>query len=125
MVGVMAMATSFKRTYGSMLWLPELLHSVPLTLRQATVNPCLHWILLDTHRQDWLSLLWGHCSFLLGPGEHEALFVPFKSLFPQSSGSPVIKSTALQSPISWGFSVPLPNPQVGISFVGSRTFITV
>ena len=23
---------------------------------------------LDTHRQGWLSLLWGHCSFLLGPG---------------------------------------------------------
>ena len=70
MVGIMAMVTSFKRTYGSMLWLPELLYSVPLTLREATVNPCLQWILLDTRRQDWLSLLWGHCSFLLGPGEH-------------------------------------------------------
>ena len=23
---------------------------------------------LDTHRQGWVSLLWGHCSFLLGPG---------------------------------------------------------
>ena len=23
---------------------------------------------LDTHRQVWVSLLWGHCSFLLGPG---------------------------------------------------------
>ena len=84
MLGVMSMATSFKRTYGSMLWLPELLHSVPLTLRQATVNPRLHWRLLDTHRQGWLSLLWGHCSFLLGPGEHKVLFVPSKSLFPQS-----------------------------------------
>ena len=48
--------------------------------------------LLHTHRQGWLSLLWGHCSFLLGPGEHQALFVPSKSLFPQSSGSSVIKS---------------------------------
>ena len=26
----------------------------------------------------------GHCSFLLGPGVHEVLFVPSKSLFPQS-----------------------------------------
>ena len=26
--------------------------------------------LLDTHRQVWVSLLWGHCSFLLGPGAH-------------------------------------------------------
>ena len=23
---------------------------------------------LDTHGQVWVSLLWGHCSFLLGPG---------------------------------------------------------
>ena len=29
-------------------------------------------------------LLWGHCSFLLGPGVHKVLFVPRKSLFPQS-----------------------------------------
>ena len=28
--------------------------------------------------------LWGHFSFLLGPGEHKVLFVPSKSLFPQS-----------------------------------------
>ena len=84
MVGVMAMATFFKRTYGSMLWLPELLHSVPLTLRQATVNPCLHWRLMDTPGQGWVSLLWGHCSFLLGPSVYKVLFVPSKSLLPQS-----------------------------------------
>ena len=29
------------------------------------------------------SLLWGRCSFLLGPGVLMALFVPSKSLFPQ------------------------------------------
>ena len=40
MVGVMV--TSSKRTYASMLHLPALLRSVPLTLRQATVNPLLH-----------------------------------------------------------------------------------
>ena len=39
---------------------------------------------LDTHRQVWLSLLWGHCSFLLGPGVLKLLSVPSKSLFPQS-----------------------------------------
>ena len=32
----------------------------------------------------WVSFLWGHCSFLLGPGAHKVLFVPSKSLFPQS-----------------------------------------
>ena len=44
------------------------------------VDPCLCWRLPNTHRQVWLSLLWGHCSFLLGPVEHKVLFVPSKSL---------------------------------------------
>ena len=42
-----------------------LLHSVPSALQQATTNPCLHWGLLDTPGQVWVSVLWGHCSFLL------------------------------------------------------------
>ena len=46
----------------------------------------------DTHRQVWLSLLWGRCSFLLDPGMLKVLFVPSKSLFPQSCGSSIIKS---------------------------------
>ena len=46
----------------------------------------------DTQTQFWLSLLWGHCSFLLGPGAHKVLFVPSKSRFPQPCGSSVIKS---------------------------------
>ena len=61
-----------------------LLHSVPPSLQQATTDPCLRQRLLDPHGQVWVSLLWGHCSFLLGPGVHEVLFVPSKSLFPQS-----------------------------------------
>ena len=43
--------------------------------------------ILDTHRQVWVSFLWGLCSFPLGPGVHKVLFVPSKSLFPQSCGS--------------------------------------
>ena len=61
-----------------------LLYSVPPTLQQATADPSLRQRLLDTHRQGWVSLLWGHCSFLLSPGAHKVLFVPSKSLFPQS-----------------------------------------
>ena len=34
--------------------------------------------------QVWVSLLWGHCSLLIGPGAHKVLIVPSKSLFPQS-----------------------------------------
>ena len=61
-----------------------LLHSVPPTLQQATSNPHLHQRLLDTHGQVWVSLLWDHCSFLLGPGAHKVLFGPSKILLPQS-----------------------------------------
>ena len=61
-----------------------LLHSAPPTLQQATAYPCLCWRLLYTHRQVWVSLLWGHCSSLLGPGVNKVLFVACKSLFPQS-----------------------------------------
>ena len=61
-----------------------LLHSVPPTLQQATVDSRLRPGLLDTRGQVWVSLLWGHCSFLLDPGAHRVLFVPSKSLFPQS-----------------------------------------
>ena len=79
MVGIMAtMVTSFKKTYASMLQLLGMLYSVPLTPQQATVNPHLPWRLLDTHRQVGLSLLWGHFSFLLGPGVHKILFMPSK-----------------------------------------------
>ena len=61
-----------------------LLHSVLPTMQQATADPHFHQSLLDTHRQVWVSLLWCHFSFLLGPGAHEILFVPSKSLFRQS-----------------------------------------
>ena len=63
------------------------LHSVPPTLWQATADPHLCCRLLYTHRHVWVSLLRGHCSFLLGPGAHKVLFVPSKNLFPQSCGS--------------------------------------
>ena len=57
-----------------------------------TLYPHLCCRLLDTHRPVWVSFLWDHCSFLLGPGAHEVFFVPSKSLFPQSCVSSVIKS---------------------------------
>ena len=78
MVVMKIMVTSFK---GPM---HALLHSVPRTLQQATADPHLCQRLLDTQGLAWVSLLWGHCSFLLGPDAHKVLFVPSKSLFPQS-----------------------------------------
>ena len=82
------MATSFKRSRAHIARL-----SAP-TLRQAISDPHLCRRLLVIYRQVWVSFLWGHCSFLLGPGVHKLLFVPSKSLLPQScvsSGRPVVE----------------------------------
>ena len=65
--------------------LSGLLH-LPLTPQQVSIYPHLHQRLLDTYRQVWLSLLWGHCSFLLTPVVHKVLFVPSKTLFPSPVG---------------------------------------
>ena len=78
MVGVMA--TSLRRTYASTRSLLGVLQSVPLTLQQAVVHPRPQPETPKPHRQVWLSLLWGHLSFVLGPGAHKVLFVPSKSL---------------------------------------------
>ena len=100
-------------------------HSVFPTLQQATANPRLCQRLQNTHRQVWVSCSWGHCSFLLSPGVHNVLFVFSKSLFPQSCLSSVIKFQWAPKSNYQGFSVPLPDPQVGKSVVGPRTFLTV
>ena len=95
MVEVMKiMATSFKRSHACTAAL-----SAP-TLQQATNDPCLCRRLLDTHGQVLVSLSWDHYSFFLGPGAHNVLFVPSKSLFPQScisSGSSVVGLMAISS----------------------------
>ena len=77
MVEVMKiMVTSFRRSHAGTVALSV------LSLEQATTDPRLPQGLLDTHRQVWLSLLLGHCSFLLGSCAHKVLFVPSKSVFP-------------------------------------------
>ena len=69
------MAASFKSSHA-------LQRSVPLTLQEATVDPRLRQRLLDTHGQVWVSLLWGHCSFLLGPGAQGSVCVLRESVSP-------------------------------------------
>ena len=68
------MVASFKRSHACTATLSA--------LQQATADPRLCQRLLDTHGQVWVSLLWSHCFFLLGPVAHTVLFVPSKSLFP-------------------------------------------
>ena len=91
---IQVMATSFKRSHAGTVTLsapiPEAGHCRPRPLPR----------LLDTHGQVWVSLLWGHCSFPLGPGMHKVLFVPSKSLFPQfsvSSGGSMVGLMAASS----------------------------
>ena len=81
------MVTSFKRSHT-----PD-----PVA---ATTELHLHWTVLDPNRRVVVSLLWGHCSFLLGPGVHKVLCVLSKSLFPQfcvSSDSSTVRLMATSS----------------------------
>ena len=76
-----------------------LLHSVPPILQQATTDPCLCQRLLDTHRQVWVSLLWDHCSFLLGPGAHKVVCALQESILQSyvCSGSSLVGLMATSS----------------------------
>ena len=78
------MGTSYKKSHTC-----TAAASMPPTLQQATADPRLCQRHMDTHGQVWVSLLWGHCSFLLGPDAYKLLFVPSQSLFPQSCVSSV------------------------------------
>ena len=82
MVGVMA--TSSKRIYAS--------KAPPRTAAVSTPDLPFCQRLSEPHRQVWLAVVG---SLLLSPGSwwDKVLFVPLKSLFPQSSGSSVIKSS--------------------------------
>ena len=80
MVEVMKiMAISFKRSHACTAAL-----SAP-SLQQATSDPYLCGRLLDTHGQVLVSLLWGHCSFLLGLGAQKIFVYAL-----QESVSPVL-----------------------------------
>ena len=71
MVGITAvMVTSFKGTYAG-----TTVFSAPVPM----ISHCQPTPQLETpghSRQVLLSLLWGHCSFLLTPGVHKALCPP-------------------------------------------------
>ena len=94
------MVTSFKRSHA---------HTATLSApnpEQATADPHLCQRLPDTHGKVWGSLLWGHCSFLLGPDAYKVLFVPSKSLSPQScvsSGGSIVGLMATSS--KWAYTI--------------------
>ena len=79
MVEVMKiMLTSFKRSHACSATLsapnPAAGHRQPPVLPETPIHSLASWD----------SLLWSHCSFFLGPGEHKVLFAPSQNLFSQS-----------------------------------------
>ena len=71
----------------------------PQPCSRPAANPRLCQRLLDTPGQVWVGLLCGHCSFLLGPGEHKVLFVPSQSVSQScvSSGGSMVGLMATSS----------------------------
>ena len=68
------------------LGLQDYCSQYPLTLWQATVNP--HSARdSQTHTGKSGCLLWGHCSFLLGPGAHKVFLCPPKIFFLEGAQS--------------------------------------
>ena len=103
MVEVMKiMVTSFKRSHAGTATLNA---PNPASGQHRPMPP------LETPGHSWaslVSLLWGHYSFLLGPGAHKVLFVPSKSLFPQfcvSSGSSMVGLMATSSKRAYAIPV--------------------
>ena len=67
-------------------------HSATLSASDPATGHCQPTPLPETLGHSQASLgLWGHCSFLLGPGAYKVLFMFSKSLFPQSCVSSVVK----------------------------------
>ena len=56
--------------------------SVAPGLHKTTTDPRLCWRLLDPPGQVWVGLLWGRCSFLLGPGAHKVCLCLPRVCFP-------------------------------------------
>ena len=129
MVEIMKIVTtSFRRSHACTAAL------ITPTLQQATADPWLSGRLLDTHGQVWVSLLWGHCFFVLDPGAYKVSFVPSKSLFPQScvsSGNSVVGLMATSSkrayaiPRSTATRAPAPAQPTADSFFHRRYSNTV
>ena len=95
------MATSLKRSHAG----PATLSAPSPAAGQCQSGLCQR--LLDTQGQVWASLLWGHFSFLLGPGAHKFLFDLSLSLSLVAKSCLTLATpwtVARQAPLSVGFS---------------------
>ena len=82
MVEVMkTMMTSFKRPHARTAALSA---SDPAAGQRQPLHAFTRDSWMLTSKSGSVCLLWGHWSFILGPGAQKVLFVSSKSLFPQS-----------------------------------------
>ena len=93
---VVLMVTSCMRVYANVPCPSGLLLPVPLTMWQATVGPCRHKRLPNTHRQIWLILLWSHCCLIL-----VLVHTKFCLCHPRISVSPVLWKFYNQVPLTF------------------------
>ena len=117
---------SSKRTYANMCF-PGLLLPGLLSPRQASATPRLCRRPSNTHKKAWFCILWGRCSFLLGPGVHKVLSVPSKCEVSFSS-NPVevlIKSHWRSKSDSLEIPNPFSDSQPRKPDVGPRNFTIV
>ena len=95
MVEVMKIiATSFKMFHA---------HPSALSIPNHAAGHCQPTPPPEPHRQVWVSVLWRHCSFLLGTGAQGSV-VPSKSLFCQScviSGGSIVGLMATSSKMAY------------------------
>ena len=107
------MVTSFKRSHACTAALSAPRPVAGLCMPAA--DPRLCWRLLDTYWQVWVSL--GRSVLgSLGSGAHRVLFVPSKSLFPQScvsSGHSIVGLMATSCKMT--YAIPTPRAPVPAS----------
>ena len=84
---------------------PRLLLPDPLSLWEATADPCLWRRPSNSYMPVWLSLFWGTLLPSLGPGAHKVLFVPSKHLLRVSAL--ILNMTTLLLPSCCSFSFAL------------------
>ena len=104
-------------------YFPDLLLPVFLSPQWATATPLFCRRPSNTSRNFWFSLLWGHCSFPLGPDAHTTLCVLLKcGVSVSPSPVKVLQSNParLQSLILWDSSVCCWTPQLGSLMLDSE-----